>query len=731
MARNASRPLALGLLAALLPALALADLPAPPATPKKRATDTYHGVQVADDYQWLEKTEDKEVRKWVDAQNLRTRAYFNALPAHKAVQRKLRSLANGSTSRFDSLHTARGTLFAVKDNLLVTLASPDDPASARVLVDPDKELPKRDAAIDAYTPSHDAKLVAVSMSENGREESVVYVFEVATGKRLPDKVPATGGVAWKRDNTGFWYVANPRDEDNVPEERRHQYEYVYFHKLGTDVAEDAYVIGKEFPKLAGVALDASDDGRYLLAAVTLGTDRECACHLLGPSGKWVQLSDFKDEITGVLFGPKDTLYLISERGAPRGEVLALSLDRPELKHAKKLVPQSDGVMVDLLATPGRLYVVDRVEGSARLRAFDHDGKDARTVPLKPSSAITQMLRWKGDQMLFQQETYLEPAAWYRYDPASGKAARTALAVKSKASFPDAEVLRAFAQSKDGTKVPLTILRRKGTKLDGNNPVLLSGYGAYGTNEEPNFQAARRVWLDAGGVYAIAHIRGDGEYGSDWHHAGRLTKKQNSFDDFYACARWLIDNKYTNPNRLAIEGASNGGLLMNAMLTQHPDTFRVVVAHVGIADMLRFERHPNGSLNVTEFGTVADKAHFEALFAYSPYHRVKDGTNYPAVLLTTGINDTRVSPAQSWKMAARLQASGTKRPVLLWTSLKSGHDLIDRDEEVNVQADVFAFLFDQLGVKYPPPGQTMPKAKDDEEPQARGGWFAPPAAVSVR
>ena len=281
--------------------------------------------------------------------------------------------------------------------------------------------------------------------------------------------------------------------------------------------------------------------------------------------------------------------------------------------------------------------------------------------------------------------------------------RTALYQTSPADFSDCEVVREFAVSKDGTKVPLNVIKRKGTKLDGQNPTLLNGYGGYSISLTPRFRVSRKVWLEQGGIYAIANLRGGGEFGEEWHRAGNLTHKQNVFDDFLACADYLIDTKHTRPEKLAIEGGSNGGLLMGAALTQAPELFRAVVSHVGIYDMLRVELHPNGAFNVTEFGTVKDAKQFAAMFAYSPYHHVKNGTDYPAMLLLTGENDPRVDPANSRKMAARLQAAtASKRPVLLRSTSGSGHGLDSSlSERIAQEADVFAFLFDQLGVKYKP------------------------------
>ena len=354
--------------------------------------------------------------------------------------------------------------------------------------------------------------------------------------------------------------------------------------------------------------------------------------------------------------------------------------------------------------PGRLYVVDIIGGPSRVRVFDPQGHPLAAPSLPPISAVDDVVSIGGGNALLLESSYLQPAAWYRFDAASGKSTRTALSQVAPYNFDDAEVVREFAVSKDGTRVPLNIIRRKGVKLDGHNPTLLYGYGGYGVNESPFFAGSTtRVWLDQGGVYAIANIRGGGEYGEEWHKAGNLTHKQNVFDDFVACAQHLIDQKYTQPSHLAILGGSNGGLLMGAALTQHPDLFRAVVSHVGIYDMLRVELDPNGEFNTTEFGTVKKRDEFDALYAYSPYHHVKDGTAYPAVLFLTGENDHRVNPLHSRKMTARLQAANSStHPILLRTSSNSGHGIgTALNERIEQGADVLSFLFAQLDVKFVP------------------------------
>jgi prolyl oligopeptidase len=382
-----------------------------------------------------------------------------------------------------------------------------------------------------------------------------------------------------------------------------------------------------------------------------------------------------------------------------GKIVRVPLSRPNLAEAKTVVPESKVAIQDVEPAATRLYVIDQTGGPSEVRVFSLDGTARGSIPLPPVTSVRAVVRTKADEVLINTATYLSPPAWTRFDGAAGKLTPTALKERAAADFSDCEVVREFATSKDGTKVPLNIIQRKGTKLDGNNPVVLYGYGGYGVNLDPAYNIALRPLLDHGIVYVYANLRGGGEFGEAWHRAGMLTKKQNVFDDFAAAAQWLIEHRYTSAARLAIEGGSNGGLLMGAELTQHPNLFRAVVSHVGIYDMLRVELQPNGAFNVTEFGTVKEADQFRALYAYSPYHHVTAATQYPAVLFLTGANDPRVDPSHSRKMTAELQASGTKRPVFLRTTDAAGHGIgTALSERIAQQADVTAFLIDQLGVR---------------------------------
>jgi prolyl oligopeptidase len=703
----------LGLLLAGFVAAAAAERPPLPETRRLPVADEYHGTKVLDPYRWLEKADDPEVQKWVAAQNRHTRAVLDEMPSLPAIQKRLMKLYEGITPSYKQVVWQDDVLFALKDGSLVAIESIDKPEKAEVIVDVDnvtvpgpdgKPVKARNANIDLYAISPDGELAAVSLSAEGRSEGTVYVYEVATGKRRDDEIPRAytalgGNLMWKSDSSGFYYTRHPRGKER-PYADKNSYQQIYFHKLGTPTSEDTYVFGKGLSRIVGIALDASPDDKYLLASVTEGTNTEFVHYLLGPSGKWEQITRLEDQVTNLIFGPDDTLLLLSIKDAPRGQILQMPLDKPKVADAKVLVPQGEGVLQNVVPADSRLYVLEQRANGDRLRVFDLEGKEQKPVPIKPGSAVNELLVLEEDELLYQVETYLEPPVWFRYDPDKGEPKRTALATTTKTRFNDVEVVEEMAVSKDGTKVPLTIVRPKGVKLDGQRPTLLTGYGGFGENQKPSFETARRIWLDQGGIYAVAHVRGDGHFGADWQRAGQLTKKQNVFDDFAACAKHLIERKYTSPDKLAINGASNGGLLMGAMITQHPELFRAVVADCGVYDVLRHELHPSGTSDVPEFGTVKNKDHFAVMHGYSPYHCVKDGTAYPAVFIRVGANDGRVGPENSWKLAARLQAAtSSKRPVLLWTNPNAGHDLITPEEALDRDADYYGFLFWQLGVEF--------------------------------
>jgi prolyl oligopeptidase len=680
-----------------------------PVTPKVPVTDEYHGVKVTDDYRWLEDSKDPAVIRWTDEQNRLSRSILEGVPVRASIAERLKDLYSVRPVIYFNFYD-RGKFFAMKmqpqknQPILVAMTSPDNPASERVVLDPNLLNPGSNTGIDFYAPSLDGRHVAVSLSENGSEDGTAYVYDTTTGKRLADTIPrvnfptAGGSIEWSKDGSGFYYTRYPRGTER-PAEDINFYQQIYFHKLGTPASEDTYVTGKDFPRIAEITLRTSDNGDHLLANVANGDGGEFAHYLRYPTGEWRQITNFSDHVKSVSFGPDGMLYLLSVKDAPRGKILSLPINDPQLSKAKIVLPERGVTIESFMPTATRLYVAEMMGGPSEIGVFSLSGKRRTSVPTKPVSAVQLGIRLKGDEILVGSQSYLEPFGWYRFDPATRRVTRTALAGKSSVSFDDAVVERVFATSKDGTRVPLNIVRLKRTKLDGKNPTILYGYGGYSVSLSPNFQRRNRLWLDAGGIYVEANLRGGAEYGEAWHAAGKLTKKQNVFDDFAAAARYLIDKKYTSPAKLAIEGGSNGGLLMGAELTQHPELFRAVVAYAGWYDMLRVEASPNGEFNIPELGSVSDPEQFKALYAYSPYHHVVDKTHYPAVLFITGDNDGRVDPMHSRKMTARLQAATSSNlPILLRTNSTTGHGAGSaQDARIQQETDFFTFLFAQLNM----------------------------------
>ncbi len=708
MSTNRS-PFVIGVITALT-LLNLSATAASPETPKKPVSTKYQDVTVEDPYQWLEQDNDPQVKAWSGTQNQRTRQYLDRLPDRAAIEKQLTEWYAKTSPSYSSLVSRPGILFAMKfqppkqQQLLVTLTSADDLKSERAVLDPNVLDPKGTTAIDWFVPSLDGKHVAVSLSKGGSEDGTLHFYETATGKALPDRIahvqyPTAGGsAAWNADGTGVYYTRFPRKGER-PDADLNFYQQVYFHKIGTPDSEDTYSIGKDFPRIAEIALEAARDGKYILAAVANGDGGDFAHYLLAPDGTWKQITQFSDEIKIAHLGRDNALYLVSRAGAPRGKILRLPLDVPELKNAAEIVAAGDGVIERIVPTSDALFVGDLLGGPSQIRRFDLNGKNETIIPLPQISAVQEMLALEDGSLLFRDISYTESAAWFNCPNQKTEPVKTALRSTSPVSFADIEVRREFATTKDGTKVPLNILFRKGTKRNGQNPTLLYGYGGYGISMSPNFDFIRRLWFDRSGIYVVANIRGGGEFGEEWHKGGNLTKKQNVFDDFAAAAEYLIKENYTRPEKLAIMGGSNGGLLMGAMITQHPDLFRAAVSSVGIYDMLRVELAPNGAFNVTEFGTVKDPEQFKALYAYSPYHHVVDGTKYPSVLMMTGANDGRVAPYHSRKMTARLLAANkSENRILLRTSSSAGHGIgTALSERIKQLADIYAFLFAQLGI----------------------------------
>jgi prolyl oligopeptidase len=682
-------------------------------TPREPVTDTYHGVEVADEYQWVENEGSEATRGWTAAQDTRTRAYLEALPFRDAIRHRFEEILKVESTSYDELSLGGSIYFALKTQpplqqpFLLALDGLDDTAGERVLVDPNALDESGATTIDWYYPSPDGSRVAVSLSEHGTEDGTVYVYDVATGETIDGPLrhvnsgTAGGSLAWRADSGGFWCTWHAAP-GTVPDADLGFYQEVWFHELGTDGGrrELAGVFADE--RIAENFLYASPDGRWVMDLVQKGDGGEWQIFVRRQEGDagWRMVADLGDECIGAVFGGR-SLFLLSMRGAPRGQVLRLELgDEATVADATVVVPQGDLAIEEIAATDARLWVVDVDGGPSGIRAFDHGGNALPEVPLPTVSSVGRPLELGSGAVAWAVETFVSPRSWWVHADDDAEPRRTALDTVTPIDFAGIEVERVFATSKDGTRVPTNLMYRAGTPKDGSAPAVLYGYGGFAISLKPSFQPSRLLWLEQGGVYAVANIRGGGEYGREWHHAGRLGTKQNCFDDFVACADHLVETGVTSRERLGIMGGSNGGLLIGAVLTQRPDIAAAVVCAVPVLDALRNELTPNGAFNVAEFGSVRDPEMFRALYAYSPYHNVVDGTAYPPALFTAGEFDTRVAAYHAKKMVARLQvATSSDQPILL--RMESGGHGIGQslDQLVGLVTDYYTFFLDRLRVPY--------------------------------
>ena len=696
-------------------------VPGPPIARVETVEDVYHGTTVADPYRWLENWDDPAVRDWSEKQNAYTRRMLAAMPERPVVHNRIMEILKSAQSvTYNSLRLAgKSTLLAMKSDpekqhaLLVIMGADGDPSSEKALVDPNVIDQSGATSIDWYAPSWDGKLVAVSLSAAGSESGDVHVYKMPSGEEtdvIIERVnggTAGGDLAWFPDNSGFYYTRYPRAGER-PEADLAFYLQVWQHKLGTPAADDSYVIGEDFSRIAEIRLITDPDSGRLLVWVQEGDSNRFQLNLRQKNGSWDRFSDFGDGAIQAVFGPDNSLYVISLEGAPRGKILKLDAAAPDLAKADVVVPETDGALSHsfyyifspgIVVTRDRIYAIYQTGGPDELRVFSLDGKPLPAPAQMDVSTVYGVTPAGGSDVYFGNSSYVAMPQWFRFNAADGANTKLAISSVSPVDYSDVEVVREFATSKDGTRVPVNILMPKGTVPDGTRGILVTGYGGYGVNITPSISMSRHILFENGMLFAQANLRGGGEFGESWHLQGSLTNKQNVFDDFAAVIRHLVERGYAAADRVAIMGGSNGGLLMGATIVQHPELIAAVVSHVGIYDSVRSEFEPNGEFNIPEFGTVKDPDQFKALFAYSPYHNVKDGTAYPPILMPTGANDPRVNPLHSRKFTARLQAAqkgnGT---VLLRTSSETGHGGgTPLDEVIELLTDQYAFVFHYLHV----------------------------------
>lgn len=684
----------------------------PPKAEINVVVDDYHGHKVSDPYRWLEDANSSQTQRFVEEQNAYTQQVLNTIPGKDKLRSRLEQLL--SIGRLDTPQPAGNYYFYEKregqQNQGVVYVREGINGKDRALIDVNDLAPDGTVALDWWYPSHDGKYVAYGTSPNGSEISTLRVIITATGKLLPEQIWRTrgAGVAWLPDNSGFYYTRYPRPGD-VPAGQEMYNRHVFLHKLGapdnSDGLKDPLIFGKGLDPTFWTDPILSEDGQWLLISVSEGwTKSELYLkHLTEPGSQFVPVATGKDFLyQGRLFDGQ--LYITTNEGAPRYHIFKVSCADPQRSKWKEIVPQSDAVIENSAAIVGqRLFVSYLRNASSALTIYDLDGKHVADVPLPTLGSFTGPIGGDVDSKegFFSFHSFALPTTAYSVT-LDGKVNEFAR-VRSDIDSSQYVVKQVRFNSKDGTSIPMFLVHKKGLQINGKIPTMLSGYGGFNLGRTPVFDRnAMLILLEHGGIYADVQLRGGNEFGEDWHRAGMLDKKQNVFDDFIAAAEYLIAQKYTDKDHLAIQGGSNGGLLMGAALTQRPDLFRAVVCQVPLLDMLRYQRFQIAKLWIPEYGSSDDPKQFGWLYAYSPYQHVKKGSLYPAILFMTADSDTRVDPMHAKKMAALLQAqasNGPDRPILLRVDTKAGHGIgkpIGKILEDDV--DLWSFVFWQLGIQ---------------------------------
>jgi len=684
-----------------------------PATPPKAKTevveDNIHGHKIADPYRWLENSQASDTQQYVHDELAYTRSILDPLPGRAQTHQRLTQLLSIGTIGTPQLggnfyfYTRReGT-----QNQPVLFVREGINGKDRTLLDVNQLAADGTVALDWWFPSEDGKYVAYGTSASGSEESTLKVIETATGKQLPDTIERTrfASVAWKKDNSAFFYSRHPKKGD-VPSGEEVYHVKIFYHVMGTDPAKDPLIFGegRKAQDIPGVQL-ADDDDRWLLITVFQGWAKsEMYLQDLKAGTPPVEITSGKDFLySGEVYQNK--LYITTNEDAPRSRVLVVDAANPKRENWKEIVPQSDAVLQNTAIVGGKLGAQYEKNASSLLKLFQLDGKFIDDIPLPAIGTVSGTgSKWNRQEIFFGFQSFTIPPSIYHYDLSSRK---TNLWDKVNAPGIDPsayEVHQLWYTSKDGTKVPMFVFHKKGLELNGHNPMLLTGYGGFNVSLTPSFVGGRYIWLEHGGIFAVANLRGGAEFGEDWHQAGMLQKKQNVFDDFISAAEFLISQKYTDKDHLAIQGGSNGGLLVGAAFTQRPDLYRAVVCQVPLLDMLRYQNFQIAKLWIPEYGSAEDSKQFDWLYAYSPYHHVKPGTQYPAILFMTADTDTRVDPMHAKKMAALMQAEAAngqsrERPILLRIETKAGHGAGKPiTKQIEEGTDIYSFLFWQLGVQ---------------------------------
>ncbi|HEV8253419.1 MAG TPA: prolyl oligopeptidase family serine peptidase [Vicinamibacteria bacterium] len=677
-------------------ALAAAPSAAPP-TRRDEVRETIAGVEVADPYRWLEDQEGPETRAWIAAQNANTRAALAAAPDRDAIKRRLAELIKVDTVGIPVEQNSRYffTRRAADQDLFTIQMRKGRRGPDEVLIDPHPWSADHSVSATLMGISKDGGRLAYGVRHGGEDEVTVKILDVDARRDLPDALPKGrySGVAFNGDGRGLYFSRL------TPEGPR-----VYFHAMGTDPANDVKLFGDGYGREKIIGVGVSDDYRLLIITVFHGSagDKTEVYYkdLVKDSPVTAIVNDLPSRFVAQAGG--DRMYLKTNWNAPKGRVLAVELANPRREQWKEVVPEGAAAIDDVTLAGGRIFATYLEDVRSAVKVFDPAGKLVRTIEFPVAGTVAAVRgQWDSDEAFLQFSSFVLPSTTYRYEVGSGVREEWAR-VNAPVKDTDFEVRQVWYTSKDGTRVPMFLVHRKGFKADGTAPALMTGYGGFTLNQTPAFSARATVWAEAGGVFALPNLRGGGEFGEDWHKAGMLDRKQNVFDDFIAAAEWLVKNDYTSPSRLAITGSSNGGLLVGAAFTQRPDLFAAVACRYPLLDMVRYHRFLVARYWVPEYGSADDAAQFPYIYAYSPYHHVKPGTKYPAVLFTSGDADTRVAPLHARKMAALVQsATASDKPVLLRYDTETGHSSggTAAAKLIDELGDELAFLAWQVGLRY--------------------------------
>ena len=682
----------------------------PPAR-KGDVVDDYHGTKVADPYRWLEDPDSPESRAWIEAENRVTNAYLADIPARVTIRDRLTKLWN--YPKFGSPFHKAGRYFFFKNdglqNQSVLYKQASLSADPETLLDPNLLSEDGTVALSNLAVTDDGRLLAYGTAASGSDWEEFRVRDVATGKDRPDHLKwiKFSSASWTKDGAGFFYSRYPQPSDKALTDVN-RFQKLYYHRLGTDQAEDVLVYERPDQPDWGMNAEVTDDGRYAVLTVWLGTDRRNRVYYLDlksakrptVKGDVVRLLDDFDASYAFVGNDGPVFYFLTDLDAPRKRVIAIDTRHPERARWRELIPQGQDVLEGIQIIHDTFVANYMHDAASRLRLYALDGKMLKDIELPTLGAIGSITgERKDDEMFYAFTSFLYPTTIFRYDFRSGA---TSVFKAPTIDFDPSgyETQQVFYTSKDGTRVPMFITHKKGLTLDGSNPTLLYGYGGFNISLTPSFSVANLVWLEMGGVYAVPNLRGGGEYGEGWHQAGMLANKQNVFDDFIAAAEYLIAQRYTSTPKLAIAGGSNGGLLVGAAMTQRPDLFGAALPAVGVMDMLRFHKFTIGWAWVTDYGSADSASQFPSLYKYSPLHNIRAGTKYPATLVTTADHDDRVVPGHSFKFTATLQAAQAgPAPVLIEIETKAGHGAGKPTSKIiEEQADRFAFLVKNLGMK---------------------------------